>query len=115
MENMQITIPDDVRDFLATQATKHGFTSPSVYVQTLLADLRHRVEEKKEFERMLLDAIQAPAVEADGAFWAERRRKVLDKHPELKECPQFGTMKGTILYMAPDFDHIPEGFEDYLP
>ena len=28
---------------------------------------------------------------------------------------QFGTLKGTILYMAPDFDDIPEGFEDYLP
>jgi antitoxin (DNA-binding transcriptional repressor) of toxin-antitoxin stability system len=28
---------------------------------------------------------------------------------------QFGTLKGTILYIAPDFDAIPEGFEDYLP
>ncbi len=27
----------------------------------------------------------------------------------------FGTMKGTILHIAPDFDEIPEGFEDYLP
>ena len=27
----------------------------------------------------------------------------------------FGTLKGTILYIAPDFDAIPEGFEDYLP
>jgi antitoxin (DNA-binding transcriptional repressor) of toxin-antitoxin stability system len=28
---------------------------------------------------------------------------------------QFGTLKGTILYIAPDFDDIPEGFEEYLP
>lgn len=28
---------------------------------------------------------------------------------------KFGTLKGTILYIAPDFDAIPEGFEDYLP
>ena len=28
---------------------------------------------------------------------------------------KFGTMKGTILYIAPDFDDIPEGFEEYLP
>ncbi len=27
----------------------------------------------------------------------------------------FGTMKGTILTIAPDFDDIPEDFEDYLP
>jgi len=29
--------------------------------------------------------------------------------------PRFGTLKGSILHMAPDFDAIPEGFEDYLP
>jgi antitoxin (DNA-binding transcriptional repressor) of toxin-antitoxin stability system len=29
--------------------------------------------------------------------------------------PRFGTLKGSILYIAPDFDAIPEGFEDYLP
>jgi antitoxin (DNA-binding transcriptional repressor) of toxin-antitoxin stability system len=28
---------------------------------------------------------------------------------------QFGTLKGTVLYIAPDFDDIPEGFEEYLP
>ncbi len=28
---------------------------------------------------------------------------------------QLGTLKGTILYIAPDFDEIPEGFEEYLP
>jgi antitoxin (DNA-binding transcriptional repressor) of toxin-antitoxin stability system len=28
---------------------------------------------------------------------------------------RFGTLKGSILYLAPDFDAIPEGFEDYLP
>jgi antitoxin (DNA-binding transcriptional repressor) of toxin-antitoxin stability system len=28
---------------------------------------------------------------------------------------KFGTLKGTILHIAPDFDAIPEGFEDYLP
>ena len=27
----------------------------------------------------------------------------------------FGTLKGTLLYVAPDFDAIPEGFEEYLP
>ena len=28
---------------------------------------------------------------------------------------QPGTLKRTVLYIAPDFDAIPEGFEDYLP
>jgi antitoxin (DNA-binding transcriptional repressor) of toxin-antitoxin stability system len=32
-----------------------------------------------------------------------------------REAPRFGTLRGTILHMAPDFDAIPEGFEDYSP
>ena len=35
--------------------------------------------------------------------------------PATREPPVFGTLKGTILYIAPDFDDIPEGFEEYLP
>ena len=35
---------------------------------------------------------------------------------QLEPTPRmFGTLKGTILYIAPDFDDIPEGFEDYMP
>jgi antitoxin (DNA-binding transcriptional repressor) of toxin-antitoxin stability system len=30
-------------------------------------------------------------------------------------APEFGTLKGSILYIAPDFNEIPEGFDDYLP
>lgn len=35
--------------------------------------------------------------------------------PPTRETPQLGTLKGTVLHVAPDFDAIPEGFEDYLP
>jgi antitoxin (DNA-binding transcriptional repressor) of toxin-antitoxin stability system len=35
--------------------------------------------------------------------------------PRVRRAPQFGTMKGSITYIAPDFDDIPEGFEEYLP
>jgi antitoxin (DNA-binding transcriptional repressor) of toxin-antitoxin stability system len=35
--------------------------------------------------------------------------------PALRQPPRLGTLKGTILYLAPDFDDIPEGFEEYLP
>jgi antitoxin (DNA-binding transcriptional repressor) of toxin-antitoxin stability system len=35
--------------------------------------------------------------------------------PAPRETPRLGTLKGTILAIAPDFDSIPEGFEDYVP
>lgn len=33
---------------------------------------------------------------------------------EPKPRARRGSMKGSILYMAPDFDDTPEGFEDYV-
>jgi antitoxin (DNA-binding transcriptional repressor) of toxin-antitoxin stability system len=35
--------------------------------------------------------------------------------PPSRKPRQLGTLKGSVLYIAPDFDDIPEGFEDYLP
>jgi antitoxin (DNA-binding transcriptional repressor) of toxin-antitoxin stability system len=35
--------------------------------------------------------------------------------PTSGESPRFGTLRGSILHVAADFDAIPEGFEDYLP
>jgi antitoxin (DNA-binding transcriptional repressor) of toxin-antitoxin stability system len=34
--------------------------------------------------------------------------------PPPRKPRQPGTLKGTVLYMAPDFDAIPEGFEEYV-
>ena len=62
--------------------------SSNGYVQTWLADLQRRMQERMEFEKMLLDAIRSPTVDADAAFWAERRRKSLEKSAALKECVQ---------------------------
>jgi Arc/MetJ-type ribon-helix-helix transcriptional regulator len=83
METMQITVTPELRDFLHAQATKRGFDSSTDYLQSLLAELEERVKEKKKLEASLLDAVRSPEIVADAAFWAERRRKILDKHPEL--------------------------------
>lgn len=35
--------------------------------------------------------------------------------PAPVTAPRLGTLRGTILHIAPDFHAIPEGFEEYLP
>ena len=35
--------------------------------------------------------------------------------PPPRKPRRFGTLKGSIVFIAPDFDAIPEWFEDYLP
>jgi antitoxin (DNA-binding transcriptional repressor) of toxin-antitoxin stability system len=34
--------------------------------------------------------------------------------PPARQPRQLGTLKGSLLYMSPDFDAIPEGFEEYV-
>jgi antitoxin (DNA-binding transcriptional repressor) of toxin-antitoxin stability system len=34
--------------------------------------------------------------------------------PPPRRQRQLGTLKGSVLYMAPDFDVPPEGFEEYV-
>jgi hypothetical protein len=32
----------------------------------------------------------------------------------IRKLLPLGTLKGSVLHIAPDFDEIPEGFEEYL-
>ena len=34
--------------------------------------------------------------------------------PQARQPRRLGTLKGSVRYMAPDFDAIPEGFEEYV-
>lgn len=34
--------------------------------------------------------------------------------PSAEQPRQLGSLKGSVLYMAPDFDAIPDGFEEYV-
>ena len=83
METVQITMTDGVKEFLQRQAAKSGLTSAADYLQAVLDELDKNVQTKKDLEASLLDAIRSPDVVADAAFWAERRRKIIEKHPEL--------------------------------
>ena len=86
METMQIPMTGGLKIFLETQAAKNGFPSSCDFVQSVLSDLQRHEEERKELDRLLLEGVRSPVVEGDRAFWEERRRKILDKHPELKSC-----------------------------
>jgi hypothetical protein len=83
VETVRVTMTDGVKAYLQKQASKHGLASANDYLQSILDELDRNVREKKELEASLLDAIRCPEVVADAAFWAERRRKILEKHPEL--------------------------------
>lgn len=83
METVQVTMTDNVKQYLQKQGAKRGIDSPAAYLQAVLDELDNNVQAKKELEASLLEAIRSPDVVADAAFWAERRRKILQRNPEL--------------------------------
>lgn len=84
METVQLTMTDEVKEILQRRATKRGCSSPQEYLQSLLDEMENLAEEKRDLEALLLEGVRSPAVLADEAFWAERRRKVLERDPEFK-------------------------------
>ena len=44
----------------------------------------------------------------------KRHEKWQSKKPNGKKIPQFGSMKGLVNYMAPDFNEPPEDFKEYM-
>jgi antitoxin (DNA-binding transcriptional repressor) of toxin-antitoxin stability system len=75
----------------------------TIAVQEAEGHLAEIIERLPPGEEILLTRDDKPIATLRATLEPERR------------VPQLGTLKGTILYIAPDFDDIPEGFEDYLP
>lgn len=46
---------------------------------------------------------------------AGKRIAILRSDSQSERKVRLGTMQGTELHVADDFDAVPEGFEDYLP
>jgi antitoxin (DNA-binding transcriptional repressor) of toxin-antitoxin stability system len=71
----------------------------------------------EEAERRLSEIIEL--LPPDGEVVLTRNQQPVALLRVLPQSVQsgrrFGTLKGSVLSISPDFDDIPAGFEDYLP
>ena len=69
MSSLQLTLPDELRKFVESEAAAGGFDGPDTYIQELLrAVWRHK--EKEALETSLIAACEGhPAIEATPEFW----------------------------------------------
>jgi antitoxin (DNA-binding transcriptional repressor) of toxin-antitoxin stability system len=74
----------------------------TVTLEEAQSHLKELIDQKPGEELLIVDGDRTVA------------RLLIERKPRT-EPRQLGTMKGTVLYIAPDFDAIPEGFEEYLP
>jgi hypothetical protein len=67
-----------------------------------------------EYERLRGDRCDAPRP-TTGDERNALARNAAEPPAARGESRRFGTLKGSVVAVAPDFDDVPQGFEDYLP
>jgi len=75
-------------------------TMQTVSIQEAQTNLSELIEKLSPGEELIITRDETPVAVLRGTTPLKPR--------------QLGTLKGTVLYMAPDFDAIPEGFEEYV-
>lgn len=76
MRSINVTLPDDLSEFLNAEASAGGFEDPADYVRQILRAL-WKEKAKEELEAKLVAAAESgPAIEATPQFWADLRARV---------------------------------------
>ena len=75
---------------------------PTVAIKDAAKRLDELVKDSQSGEEVILTSDDQPVAKIVGL-------------PSERPLPQRGSGKDFIVYMAPDFDDTPEGFEEYMP
>ena len=80
--DLSLTLSDDVAEFLRGQVAEGGYASPGEYVGVLIREAR-RKKAKAALDATLVEALEGPAREMTEGDWAELRRGIIERSPEL--------------------------------
>jgi antitoxin ParD1/3/4 len=77
---MNISLPDEMKAFVETQAAREGYASASEYFQALVRDAQER-QAKRELEAKLREALlSGPAEPMTREDWGDLERRVWERH-----------------------------------
>lgn len=80
MATMNVSLPDEMKAFVETQAAKEGFGTTSEYLRSVIRDVQKR-QAKQALEAKLREAIESgPAEPMTREDWDELERKVWERH-----------------------------------
>ena len=84
MSTMNLTLPDSLRTFVESQATRKGYGSPNDYLEALIREDQRKAE-NDEIEGKLLEAIQgAPATPVTAETWETIKQEGLRRLEAMK-------------------------------
>ena len=74
MTSLTISLPESVRDYIASYIQNGDFSTPSDYLRSLVREEQKRHEEAK-LESMLLEALNTEgAIEMTSQYWQTKRQ-----------------------------------------
>jgi antitoxin ParD1/3/4 len=68
MTTMNISLPDEMKNFVEAQMVEEGYASASEYLRALIRDAQKR-RAKQELEVKLLEGMQGPTVKMTRKDW----------------------------------------------
>ena len=81
MATMNISLPDEMKAFIESQAAAQGFGTVSEYMRALIREAQTRAARRERVDALLLEGLDSgpptPLVEAD---WEAIRREIHERH-----------------------------------
>ncbi len=77
MTTLEISLPDEMKASVESQAAHEGYASVSDYLRALIREAQKR-QAKRELEAELLEGLQGPATEMTREDWAALRAEALE-------------------------------------
>jgi antitoxin ParD1/3/4 len=85
MASLNISMPDDLRDFVSVRAQQTSHATPTEYIRSLVREDQKRAEQEK-LEKFLLDGLSSgkPTVVEDIDAYLGTRKRLLLAHLKSK-------------------------------
>jgi antitoxin ParD1/3/4 len=77
MSNLNISLPDPVKDFIEEQAAKGGYSSVDEYLLALILQEQKRIV-KNHIEELLLEAVDSgERIKVTDEWWEQERQELI--------------------------------------
>ena len=83
MTSMNISLPEQLKQFVEDQVSKGGYSTVSEYLRELIRQAQ-RMKEREELESKLLEGLNSPTSEMTREEWTRLREQVFSRSPELR-------------------------------
>ncbi len=77
MVTLNISLPDQMKNFVDEEVAQHGYASADDYFRALLHQEQKR-RAKRDLEAKLLEGLKGPMVTMDRAEWGSIRQEALE-------------------------------------